>query len=53
MGYGRKLELQTRARALRKSGFSIKAIERRLRVSRSSVSLWVRDVSLTKKQIER
>jgi len=53
MGYAGKLELQTKARGLRKAGFSIKAIEKRLEVSRSSVSLWVRDVPLTRKQIER
>ena len=53
MGYGGKLKLQTRARVLRKAGFAIKSIEKKLGVSRSSVSLWVRDVPLTKQQIEK
>jgi len=38
------------ARRLRREGLSIKEIERRLRVSRSSVSLWVRDIELTPEQ---
>lgn len=32
---------------------SIKKIEKRLKVSRSSISLWVRSVKLTKRQIDR
>jgi hypothetical protein len=39
------------ARRLRRLGWSVREIERHLRVSRSSVSLWVRDVPLTKEQI--
>jgi transcriptional regulator with XRE-family HTH domain len=42
-----------RARELRAFGWSIKEIERSLGVSRSSVSLWVRDVSLTAEQRSR
>lgn len=53
MSYAGKLELKLKARDLRKRGLSVKKIERRLKVSRSSVSLWVRDVHLTKKQLER
>jgi hypothetical protein len=39
------------ARRLRRLGWSVREIERHLRVSRSSVSLWVRDVPLTEEQI--
>lgn len=53
MGYGGKLELKLKAQKLRACGLSIKKIEEKLKVSRSSVSLWVRDVKLTKKQIKR
>ncbi len=53
MGYGGKLKLKLKAIELREKGLSIKEIQRRLEVSRSSVSLWVRDIKLTKKQLER
>ena len=53
MSYAGKLELKLKARELRKKGLSVKEIQKRLKVSRSSVSLWVRDVKLTKKQLER
>ena len=53
MGYIGKLELKLKAQELRKRGLSVKEIQKRLRVSRSSVSLWVRDVKLTKKQLEK
>jgi len=53
MSYSGKLELKLKARGLRKSGLSVKEIQKRLRVSRSSVSLWVRDIKLTKKQLEK
>jgi hypothetical protein len=39
------------ARCLRRDGHSLREIERRLGVSRSSVSLWVRDIQLTDEQI--
>jgi transcriptional regulator with XRE-family HTH domain len=42
-----KTDERIRARALRAQGWSIKEIQEDLRVSRSSVSLWVRDVPLT------
>lgn len=53
MGYAGKLELKLKARELRKKGLSVKEIQRRLKVSRSSVSLWVRDIKLTKKQLRK
>jgi hypothetical protein len=53
MGYAGKLDLKLKARSLRKKGLSIKDIERKLKVSRSSASIWVRDVKLTKKQLEK
>ena len=53
MSYAGKLKLKLRARKLREKGLSIKEIQRKLKVSRSSVSLWVRDVKLTKKQLEK
>jgi transcriptional regulator with XRE-family HTH domain len=46
-----KTEERARARELRRSeGWSIKQIARELAVSRSSVSLWVRDIELTEAQ---
>jgi len=53
MGYAGKLELKLKAKKLRKEGLSVKEIQKRLKVSRSSVSLWVRDIKLNKKQIEK
>lgn len=41
------------ARALRREGLSIRDIEQHLGVSRSSVSLWVRDIELTPEQHAR
>src|SRR3989338_2589398 len=38
---------------LRKSGNSYKTIRTLLQVSKSSLSLWLRDVQLTKKQINK
>jgi AcrR family transcriptional regulator len=38
------------ARKLRRDGLSVREIERRVGVSRSSVSLWVRDIELTVEQ---
>lgn len=52
MSYSGKLELKSHARDLRSSGLSIKEIQRRLRVSRSSVSLWTRDIKLSNKQLK-
>lgn len=53
MSYAGKLKLKLRARELRKRGLSIKEIQKRLKVSRSSVSLWVRDIQLSKKKFEK
>lgn len=48
-----KVALQERACDLRRRGFSIKAIEKELGISRSSASLWAREVTLTVKQIDK
>jgi len=53
MSYVGKPKLKLKAQELRRQGLSIKAIERTLRVSRSSVSLWVRDVKLTNVQLRK
>ena len=53
MGYSGKLESKLMARRMRGNGLSVKEIEKRLRVSRSSVSLWTRDIKLTKKQLRK
>lgn len=45
--------LRIKAIELRKKGESVKNIARTLKVSRSTVSLWTRDIILTKEQIER
>jgi transcriptional regulator with XRE-family HTH domain len=45
MGYRGKVREQERARALRARGWVLDDIARRLDVSKSSVSLWVRDVA--------
>ncbi|GMX58531.1 MAG: hypothetical protein MCSN_1850 [Candidatus Microsyncoccus archaeolyticus] len=48
-----KLDLKLKAKELRKKGFSIKEIRKELNVSLSSVSVWVRDVRLNKKQLDK
>lgn len=53
MGYYGKTLLRHEARKLRKKGWSMRKIEEKLNVSRSSVSLWVRDVRLSKKVKEK
>jgi predicted transcriptional regulator len=47
-----KPELQRKAQKLRAQGLSVREITRRLDVSKSSVSRWVRTVRLTKEQQE-
>lgn len=42
-----------KARSMRKNGMSIVVIARKLGVSKSSVSLWCRDIVLTDKQFEK
>lgn len=51
MGYFGKIQLQNQAIELRKKGYSIRAIEQKLHVSRASVSTWTKTVKLTNKQI--
>ncbi len=48
-----KSKEQIKARHLRQEGKSIKEIAKILKVSRSSASIWCRDIRLTKQQIER
>jgi hypothetical protein len=47
MGYRGKVEEQERARVMRADGMTLLDIASRLGVSKSSVSLWVRDVEFT------
>ncbi|MDP2704052.1 MAG: hypothetical protein Q8P01_02395 [bacterium] len=47
-----KFEKKEQARILRVRGRSIKSIAKELEVSRSSVSIWCRDIALTVEQIE-
>ena len=47
MGYRGKVEAQAQARALRAQGLTLLDIATALGVSKSSVSLWVRDVEFT------
>jgi transcriptional regulator with XRE-family HTH domain len=47
-----KFQEKIEAKNLRKSGLSIKKIAKKLKVSVSSVSYWVRDIILTKEQLE-
>ena len=44
-----KKELQLKARRLRIKGYSVKELHKLLNVSKASISLWVRDVKLSKK----
>ena len=53
MSYAGKLELKLEAQKLRNNGLSVKEIQNKLGVSRSSVSLWIRGIKLTKEQLER
>jgi len=48
-----KSEKQKEARELRKAGYSVREIEKKIGVARSSVSVWVRDVPLSKEQKEK
>ena len=47
MGYRGKLEAQQKARLLRAANMTLADIATTLGVSKSSVSLWVRDVPFT------
>ena len=48
-----KFEKRLEARALRKKGWSIRSIAKRLDVSKASASIWCRDLRLTAKQNQR
>jgi hypothetical protein len=48
-----KYEQRLQARVMRKDGISIITIAKKLGVTKSSVSLWCRDILLTSKQIEQ
>ncbi len=48
-----KYDLRLKARELRKQGISVKQIANQLGVSKSSASLWVRDIVLTIEQLEK
>jgi transcriptional regulator with XRE-family HTH domain len=48
-----KFEVKLKAQGLRKLGISINSIAARLGVSKSSASLWCRDIELSKEQITR
>ena len=50
VGYRGKVELQERARELRREGRALADIARELGVSKSSVSLWVRDLGVVIEQ---
>ena len=45
--------LRLKARGMRKAGKSVRDIARQLNVSKSSISLWVRDIILTVEQLEK
>lgn len=47
-----KKEEQLKAVALRKEGVSMKEIAKKLQVAKSSISLWVRNVELSKQQLK-
>lgn len=53
MSYAGKVELKYEAQKLRKKGISVRTIQKKLQVSRSSVSLWIRGIKLTKTQLEK
>lgn len=52
MGYRGKLTEQERARALRSQGFTMDEIAEQVGVSKSSVSLWTRDVEFVPRECE-
>ena len=53
MSYFGKLHLKLEAQEMRKKGLSVRYIQKKLKVSRSSVSLWIRGIKLTQKQLEK
>ncbi len=48
-----KIKEKKLSRELRKQGWSLNEIRQKIKVSKSSVSLWVRDIELTKKQKQK
>jgi len=48
-----KVDEKNKAIILRRSGYSINAIANEINVAKSSVSLWVRDIKLSVKQLEK
>ncbi|HZJ18457.1 MAG TPA: hypothetical protein VFD45_02460 [Patescibacteria group bacterium] len=48
-----KFKLKIEARRLRKKGISVNEIARKLSISKSTTSTWVRDIILTIKQLEK
>lgn len=48
-----KYELRIKARALRQKGISVKNIAQSLNASKSTVSMWVRDISLSVEYVEK
>lgn len=53
MGYAGKYQEKLLARQLRAQGWSYKQILKRIPVSKSTLSLWCRDVALTTRQVEK
>lgn len=53
MGYAGKLEEKLLAQKLRRKGLSYREIKRHINVSKSTLSLWCRDIALTPKQALR
>ncbi|OGK62945.1 hypothetical protein A2334_06210 [Candidatus Roizmanbacteria bacterium RIFOXYB2_FULL_38_10] len=53
MGYSGKLFLHEKARELRLKGYSVRTIQKKLGVAKSSVSLWVRNIMLSDKQTQQ
>ena len=53
MGYAGKIAEKSKARELRKKGYSVRQIEEKLSVSRSSVSLWCRDIILADDLVDK
>lgn len=48
-----KSKEKNKALILRQNGESIKDIAKRLKISKSTVSLWCRDIKLTSEQIKK
>ena len=47
------IELKRKARSLRNKGYSVKEIAKRLKISQSTSSLWVRDIQLNERAQKR